>query len=196
MPKTTRKSGAAGKKTCVKCGVVLTGRAWRYCDDCRPNRSNRKLVAETAAANGDHERAARILGRSAAGAELDVGAWGSLMLAGGLAVTSDVERARRMAGLPEMDPGELTQLETEARHRWAEVIDLRTEGFQRVAFLLAQQGMIQLLPRVGALPPNQIAPTVKSIVDALDKIQSGVAPSFGPFNLVVKVVRRAPASGD
>ncbi|MEO1172672.1 MAG: hypothetical protein AAFX94_11580 [Myxococcota bacterium] len=163
-------------------------------------------MAETAAANGDHERAAAILGRGQASSgvfgpnghlvpQANVADWGPLMLAGGLAVTDDLDRARRMAGLPEMGEAELAELEEEAREKWGDVIAMRTEGFQKVGFLVAQLGMLQLMPKLQTLPANQIAPAVKSIVDALEKIQGGVAPSFGPFNLAVKVVRRAKASG-
>lgn len=49
------------KYTCQKCGVALTGRATKWCDEHRPDRSNRKRVAAAHAAAGDLKRAKRVL---------------------------------------------------------------------------------------------------------------------------------------
>jgi len=184
------------KKTCKGCGTPLIGRAYKWCDECRPGKSNRKVIAEIARANGDHERAEKASGSkgSKLSATVDYEAWGALLLASGLAITDDLDRARRLAGLPEVSDEQLEELETEARQRWPDVIEMRTEGFQRVGFLLAQTGMIQLMPQLAQLPANQVAPAVKSVVDALEKIQNGVSPSFGDFNVNVKVVKKSSAS--
>lgn len=184
-------------RSCVGCGTGLGGRAQKWCDACRPDRANRRRLAKIAAANGDHERAASILKQrppSSSAPTTDLEEWASLRLAGALGLTSDLEHARKIAGLPKMPRADLRKLQARAEKEWPDVIALRTEGFQKVGFAAVMQSWIALLPQLHELPANQIAPAAKAVMDGLEKMQTGLAPTYGAFVLNMTVVRRESRS--
>ena len=100
-----------------------------------------------------------------------------MLLAAGLAITDDVEKAARMMGLPE--DLDLEEIEAEARTHFSDVIEQKSEGYQRLCLTAATVTLARLLPSIGQLPVGQLGPTLKSLMDAAERLQGAVAPTFG-----------------
>jgi hypothetical protein len=179
----------AVQRTCKQCRTPLQGRATTWCDACRPGRSNRKTLAEAARKRGERERAEQILrAGKAVGSLTDTAptgpaAWAALILASHLAATQSLATAWARAGLQDsgLDPA---AVEREARAEYGDLIELRAEGMQRLGWILAVQALARLGPAIPELPVGQVASTVKGVVDALERLQNSVRPTFGSVSIV------------
>lgn len=171
----------------------MGSRAVKWCPECNPDRTNRRKRARRIEREEGGE-AARLLGSNVQKLAADAGdfeAVAPLLLAGALAVARNVRHAWRLAGLP----GEPDEAVVDAaREDYADVIELKAEGFQRVGFALVMRMWTQLFARASELPANQLSPATKGIMDSLEKLQTSVSPTFGSFNVRVEVTPRKAAS--
>ena len=169
-------------RTCQNCQAPLQGRAQKWCDACRPGRSNRRTLAEAARKRGDEERAQAILqrGKTAGGTDADPEGWGALLYAAALTATDDRRRAARIAGVtysPELD--------AQAREEWGDLIAQRAEGMQRLGYMLMTQALARLGPAMASMPVGQLGSTAKAVVDALERLQTAIKPTFGDVTVVL-----------
>lgn len=162
--------------------MALTGRATKWCDEHRPDRSNRKRVAEAHARAGDTERARRVLeaGRTSSGGASDASGWDALLYAAALTCTDDRLRAARVAGVEYTD-----ELDAQARAEWADLIEQRAEGMQRLIYIAMTQSLARLTASVPSLPVGQLGSTLKAVVEAAERLQTAIKPTFGDVQVVL-----------
>ena len=173
---------------CAEGGHVFScsdhGRRPKYCPAHLPRKAggNRKRQAQRAMVAGYGDELSRLIA-GVAGDEDQARAiaWAPLLYAAALCATSDPSRARIMAGLP--DGMDLVALEAQARDEYSELIAMSAAGMQRLGWVLAVQALARLAPQMAVIPSGQLASSLKAIVDALERLQTAVRPTFGSVEI-------------
>lgn len=155
---------------CAKCKTPLQGRARRWCDEHRPDKSNRKRLAEAARAAGDEERAAAILG---AGSEQ------ALLLAHGAELVAttlrdcdyDPIRAAAAVGL-QVSPEVAVQLAEEAVERHGDIIRREPKAFIEMGLGAGFVFLAQAKARAPMMPPASYGTTMKQITEGIRELRA------------------------
>ena len=175
---------------CAACGVTFecapSGRKPRFCPDHQPkNGKKRREDRELARAGGMARHIVELERRDESHR-----AYATQLIAAGLTFTDDPKRAARMMGVP--DDVDAVAVAEQARKRYAKLIAGDSKGHQQLGLQLASVAMAKLLPALNEMPVGQIAPTLKAVLDSIERLQSDLNTEFEDWEIVLTQQRPEP----